>query len=309
MIASCHNHRKVRLSFSPPFTLLDWSIVKFAVVFILLLAAVLKTHQLVTVPAIGDGILHKRWFHICLVEFEFAFCVWLLLGLFPRWARWATVLLFTLFGGVSFYKGLSGEASCGCFGAAKVNPWFTTILDFVLVFLSVFAGNVTKKTLIHRFSVRGRAAALICLWGLSSFLLIYFVFLPFLGLSPSEGGTFDFGVVRQQEELTHTFELTNISNRPITISAIGTSCGCMIPENEEELVGRAVSSGQTVPLTVRLKTGGSRGEISKAVLIRYRGSVAAHRIGTLQLNLDAIVKRGLHTGSPVCRYGNFGYSR
>ena len=38
-----------------------------------------------------------------------------------------------MFACVSFSKGLAGEASCGCFGTVKVNPWYTFALDAAAV--------------------------------------------------------------------------------------------------------------------------------------------------------------------------------
>ena len=50
-----------------------------------------------------------------------------------RLAWRAAVLCFTVFACVSAYKGLLGEASCGCFGKVAVNPWYTFALDVALV--------------------------------------------------------------------------------------------------------------------------------------------------------------------------------
>ena len=49
----------------------------------------------------------------------------------PTWA--AALACFTLFTGVSFFKALSGYATCGCFGRVPVNPWYTAILDLTIV--------------------------------------------------------------------------------------------------------------------------------------------------------------------------------
>jgi len=100
---------------------------------LLLTAAGLKTHQLATEPVLGSSILDSRWFLIAVVEFELFFGLWLLSGLIPT-ATWrVTVALFAVFSLVSLYKAVSGEASCGCFGTAEVNPWFTFVLDVLIV--------------------------------------------------------------------------------------------------------------------------------------------------------------------------------
>ncbi|MBQ2682527.1 MAG: DUF1573 domain-containing protein [Thermoguttaceae bacterium] len=287
---------------SPParrFSPWDWGFVKLAAALVLLTAASMKTHQLITFPVLGEGILQTRWFQIVLVEFEFTFSLWLLVGIFPRLARWATVLLFGAFFLVSFFKAIAGEESCGCFGAAKVSPWFTTTLDLVL---ATFAAIAERRPPARRVSLKKRALLLIALWPTMSAALIYFAFLPFLGLDCAEAA-FDFGACRQRDELTHTFELTNRSNRPVVITGIKTSCGCMIPDNEADLLGRAIESGQTVALTIRLKTGLSRGKITKATLVRYRGSAAAHRAGRVQLQLSATVQEDYTLDPPVIDLG------
>ncbi|MBO7722927.1 MAG: hypothetical protein J6S27_04000 [Thermoguttaceae bacterium] len=40
---------------------------------VLFTAAVMKAVQLATVPVLGEGLFHARWFEFCLVEFELAF--------------------------------------------------------------------------------------------------------------------------------------------------------------------------------------------------------------------------------------------
>ena len=77
---------------------------------VLFTAAVMKAVQLATVPVLGEGLFHARWFEFCLVEFELAFGLWLLGGQLPRWTRLAVIALFSLFGLVSLFKALSGEA-------------------------------------------------------------------------------------------------------------------------------------------------------------------------------------------------------
>ena len=74
---------------------------------------------------------------VSLVVFEASFAVWALFGLFPNLNRVATILLFSVFSLVTLTKGLKGETSCGCFGAATVNPWITFMLDVAIVGLGL----------------------------------------------------------------------------------------------------------------------------------------------------------------------------
>ena len=92
---------------------------------LLLMAAVLKGHELLTVPAANEDLWSWRPFLIFQVEFELALGIWLLSGVFKPLAWLAALLCFGLFCCVTLYKGLAGAASCGCFGAVRVNPWIT----------------------------------------------------------------------------------------------------------------------------------------------------------------------------------------
>jgi hypothetical protein len=103
------------------------------VALILLLAGGLKAHQLATEPVMGSGLLDNRWLLTATVEFEILFSFWLLSGTLPK-PTWAlTLVLFSAFSCVSFYKALSGHATCGCFGRVQVNPWYTTTLDVSII--------------------------------------------------------------------------------------------------------------------------------------------------------------------------------
>jgi len=100
---------------------------------ILLTAAALKGHQLATEPVAETSLFSSRWLLIGVVEFELFFGLWLLSGLYPRRTRQAALVCFSAFACVSFYKALSGEATCGCFGRVPVNPWYTLLLDLAAV--------------------------------------------------------------------------------------------------------------------------------------------------------------------------------
>jgi hypothetical protein len=99
---------------------------------LLFLAATLKTHQLFTDPALLHG---SRWLATALVEYELLLALWLLSGVGLQWGRRIALVTFLGFGCYSFFLGLSGRASCGCFGKAPVNPWWTFGIDAALVLL------------------------------------------------------------------------------------------------------------------------------------------------------------------------------
>jgi hypothetical protein len=101
---------------------------------VLLAAAVLKTHQIATDPALGV-LYGSRWLQVALAEYELLLAVWLLSGVGAVWARRVALLTFAGFGCYAAYLAFSGAASCGCFGQARVNPWWTFTLDVSMVAL------------------------------------------------------------------------------------------------------------------------------------------------------------------------------
>jgi len=112
---------------------LPFRVVQICLALLLLAAAGLKTHQLATEPVLGSSLLDSRWFLIAVVEFELFFAFWLIAGLLPAWTWSASMTLFAAFALISFFKAISGEASCGCFGRVEVNPWYTFGLDILVV--------------------------------------------------------------------------------------------------------------------------------------------------------------------------------
>ncbi len=98
-------------------------------------AASLKAIELSTEPVAGTGLLHTRWFLISLVEFEFLFGLWLLLGVCGSRTWGVAVLCFAAFLSVSLFKALSGDVSCGCFGKASVDPRYMVVIDAVVLAL------------------------------------------------------------------------------------------------------------------------------------------------------------------------------
>ena len=110
---------------------------RFGIAAVLGMAAGMKVHQLATTPILGEGLFNARWFNIFVVEFELFFAVWLLFGLLPNLTWLATAGLFSAFASVSLLKAVLGETDCGCWGAAKMNPWYTTVFDISVVGLLI----------------------------------------------------------------------------------------------------------------------------------------------------------------------------
>src|SRR5687767_4532346 len=100
---------------------------------LLLAAAVLKLQGLGTDPVTRLGVFSTPEFQLFVVEFEVFLGVWLLSGKRPLGSWLLALTTFGLFAAVSFYQGWIGQASCGCFGRLRVNPWYAFGLDMVIV--------------------------------------------------------------------------------------------------------------------------------------------------------------------------------
>lgn len=116
---------------------------------LLLTAAILKGWQLMNEPVANNNIWSNRWFLIMTVEFELALGIWLVSGLFKKAAWLASIGCFSFFSMVTLYKGITGFASCGCFGSVHVNPWITLFaVDLpaviaLLIFRPQFSQRIT----------------------------------------------------------------------------------------------------------------------------------------------------------------------
>lgn len=98
-------------------------------------ASVLKIQQLVTEPVISKGFWESWEFFLIQIPLELGLGIWLVCGLFRK-AGWLLGLIaFGGFIGVTLFKALAGEASCGCFGKVHVNPWITLSLVDIPIFL------------------------------------------------------------------------------------------------------------------------------------------------------------------------------
>lgn len=96
---------------------------------LLLAAAVLKAHQLLTGPALGAYWWDARPWQALAISGEVLLAGWMWSGLVPSITRRLGASIFGIFGAIALVKAMGGEASCGCFGRVAVNPWVTLALD------------------------------------------------------------------------------------------------------------------------------------------------------------------------------------
>ncbi|MBC8481316.1 MAG: hypothetical protein H8D47_01455 [Planctomycetes bacterium] len=92
---------------------------------ILIVAAVLKIHQLLAEPIISKTFWESWFFFVMQIPLEIGLGIWLLCGLFRKAGWLLAVSGYTVFIAATAHKVLIGAASCGCFGTVEVNPWIT----------------------------------------------------------------------------------------------------------------------------------------------------------------------------------------
>jgi hypothetical protein len=76
----------------------------------------------------------------------------------------------------------------------------------------------------------------------------------------------DFGKIKQGVPVTFTFELKNISDKPVVVESTSASCGCTTPEKPTE----PIMPGETGKIKVQYSGAGS-GVITKDVYIKLAG--------------------------------------
>ena len=101
----------------------------------LVVAAVLKSQQLLTEPIISKGFWESWEFFVIQIPLEMGLGIWLLCGLFRKAGWLLAAIAFGGFIGITGYKAITGAASCGCFGTVHVNPWITLLVIDVPLFV------------------------------------------------------------------------------------------------------------------------------------------------------------------------------
>jgi hypothetical protein len=131
--------------------------VRFFVAALLLVAAGLKVHELALLPSSASKVAPFGQ-----AAFEAVLALWLIGGIHARAARWVTLGCFILFSIIALYRGLRGDASCGCFGPIQVSPWITLGLDLLVVTgLILWRPGESRSLSIRRIGATAALAVLI----------------------------------------------------------------------------------------------------------------------------------------------------
>jgi hypothetical protein len=175
---------------------------------VLIVATLLKCHQLLTEPIISEGFWESWEFFLIQIPLELGLGIWLVSGLFRKAGWLLAVIAFGVFIGATLHRGLIGAESCGCFGVVKVNPWITlSVVDIPLLILLLAFRPVGAKLLPppwpsakHFFGV-----------AIPTFLIMA-VMMPVLIFNKPAEKTDKYEVVRPEEWATRGEEIT----KPVT---------------------------------------------------------------------------------------------
>lgn len=76
---------------------------------------------------------------------------------------------------------------------------------------------------------------------------------------------YEFGVERAGKVVLHNFVIENPTPKPIRITSIGTSCGCLVPERRPDVI----PARSACNLPVSLNTDGHSGRLTQQVLLSF----------------------------------------
>ncbi|MGC8643895.1 MAG: DUF1573 domain-containing protein [Isosphaeraceae bacterium] len=129
-----------------------------ALAFVLLAAALLKTHEVATRPVMSENLLHSRPIVLGTIWLELLLAGWMLSGLHRQATRWMVVGCFGALAVVALALAISGAESCGCFGRAHISPWYMCGFDSVALLGVLFipgsgAPSLTVSQAPRRFGV------------------------------------------------------------------------------------------------------------------------------------------------------------
>ncbi len=162
---------------------------------VFIVAAALKTHQLLTEPVVSEGFWESWAFFLIQIPLEFGLGIWLVSGLFRKAAWLISVMAFAAFIAVTLQKGLMGLESCGCFGKVVVNPWVTLLaVDTPFFLLLLFFRPKGEKLLPLPWPSAKH------FWGVAVPAFVFLaIIVPVLILNKPPDKTDKYEVVRPQE--------------------------------------------------------------------------------------------------------------
>lgn len=85
---------------------------------------------------------------------------------------------------------------------------------------------------------------------------------------------FDFGEIKQGEEVQHTFKFTNNGSQPLLITNVRTTCGCTATDYPKA----PVQPGETASITAKFNSAGKRGPQNKVITIESNAAQGSTQV-------------------------------
>jgi hypothetical protein len=95
---------------------------------------------------------------------------------------------------------------------------------------------------------------------------------------------FDFGTIKQDKRVNHTFTFTNTGQAPLVIESATATCGCTVPEWPKE----PIAPGKTGTIKVEFDPTGKSGQQSKQITITANTDPQINQL-TIKTNITGAV--------------------
>ncbi|MBL0102797.1 MAG: DUF1573 domain-containing protein [Bacteroidetes bacterium] len=110
--------------------------------------------------------------------------------------------------------------------------------------------------------------------------------------------TYDFGTIKQGDQITHDFTFVNTGKEPLIITDAKGSCGCTVPTWPKEPIGK----GQSAVIHVVFNSAGKNGAQDKTVSLTSNaksGVKVLHLKGTVEAPAQPAAQPGQQSVPPA----------
>ncbi|MBI1900964.1 MAG: hypothetical protein HYS13_07620 [Planctomycetia bacterium] len=243
-----------------------FNVLRFVVAGLLLATAGLKLHGLWTGQQSQATVATTPALIWLSVEVELLLGLWLASGL-ARASAWAfATAFFAAVTGYSFYLGVTGQESCGCFGAITVHPWWVFSLDVAVLCALVLCRPGDLRRLAWSSSPRLAltAGAALCL------LFVGGIYGRGEGLAWLRGeeitvspAAVEIGEGFAGQERTFDVRVVNHSQAPVKIIGGTTLCACDVSGG----LPKELPPGGSAVLPIRVRFTGSYGRFEREFVL------------------------------------------
>ncbi|GAA4308200.1 DUF1573 domain-containing protein [Nibribacter koreensis] len=101
----------------------------------------------------------------------------------------------------------------------------------------------------------------------------------------------DFGTIKQDKKVQHTFMFTNTGKSPLVIENASATCGCTVPEWPKE----PIAPGATGKITVEFDPAGKVGQQSKQITITANTDPQVNQL-IIKTNIEGMVPQAGASG-------------